>query len=69
MSALPMLLMLAGCAWLIHDQYQVSWKTSLINITPLCIISSAIAIPSAAAIESKFGKPSFMKAAFRILLG
>ena len=69
MSALPMLLMLAGCAWLIHDQYQVSWKTSLINITPLCIISSAIAIPSAAAIESKFRETVIYESSFSDIIG
>ena len=69
MSALPMLLMLAGCAWLIHDQYQVSWKTSLINITPLCIISSAIAIPSAAAIESRFRETVIYESSFSDIIG
>ncbi len=69
MSALPMLLMLAGCAWLIHDQYQVSWKTSLINITPLCIISSAIAIPSAAAIESRFRETVIYESSFSVIIG
>lgn len=51
LSTLPIFVMMFGLAWLIHEMYDVAWKTSLINITPLCIISSAIAIPSAAALN------------------
>lgn len=47
MAFLPMLILGAGLAIIVQNVTDVSFKTALINVIPLCVISSAIAIPSA----------------------
>lgn len=44
---LPLVIMALGFALFLHYEWGLSYKQSLINIIPFCIISSSIAIPSA----------------------
>jgi len=45
-ALIPIVLLASALAWLFHEYGDASWKNSLINAIPLCVISSAIAIPS-----------------------
>ena len=47
MALLPMLILGAGLALIVQQVSDVPFKTALTNVIPLCVISSAIAIPSA----------------------
>lgn len=47
MALIPMLILGTGLAFIVQEVADVSSRTALINVIPLCVISSAIAIPSA----------------------
>ncbi|HPF00182.1 MAG TPA: cation:proton antiporter [Bacteroidales bacterium] len=47
MALIPMLILGTGLAFIVQEVADVSFRTALINVIPLCVISSAIAIPSA----------------------
>lgn len=53
LSLIPLLLLMAGAGWYLHYITGAGLKDSFTNIVPLCIISSAIAIPSAASLASR----------------
>lgn len=46
-ALLPMLLLLLAIAWVFHYYTGIGYKIAMLNAVPLCVISSAIAIPSA----------------------
>jgi len=47
MALFPMIILGAGFALIVHIVFEISFKIALLNAIPLCVISSAIAIPSA----------------------
>lgn len=47
LALLPIFIFSVGVGYFLNYQYNVPWRLALINILPLAIISSAIAIPSA----------------------
>ena len=53
MSLLPILILGACLALIIVLVSDVSFRTALINVIPICIISSAIAIPSAQSLQKE----------------
>ncbi len=46
-ALVPMLLMAFGLAWIFQFYGQPNFRHNLVNLIPLCVISSSIAIPSA----------------------
>jgi cell volume regulation protein A len=52
-ALLSMLVLAFGLAYLLHYLYDFSITQSLINVIPLCVISSAIAIPSVRNLSKK----------------
>ncbi|WP_022856226.1 cation:proton antiporter [Thermodesulfobacterium thermophilum] len=68
-SLIPMLVLAFSLAYLFHYSGQFSIKDSLINVIPLCVISSAIAIPSARNLTSSYREFIIYESSFSDILG
>ncbi len=53
LAVLPMVALALGMSWWLHFAYGIAWKTALTNAIPFCVVSSAIAIPSAVSMSAE----------------